>query len=188
MRSLTPRSKRWPLNVRRATRSRPNCARPAPGTNRFLYGARGSNWACAPSWKPGLQGLHDHVRRSARAAAAPWPPPQRRWLRVTASQAKATGRQPPWCARWKVMGEGLPGGTPSWRTTPIIWRRAAIRPSVLHMLEICPTIAADKPRLEISSAFDRRQGGDPVRLVFDATKGPALNASASSISGPGSAC
>ena len=44
------------------------------------------------------------------------------------------------------------------------------------MLEICPTIAADKPSLEIHPLGI---GGkeDPVRLVFDAPPGPALNAS-----------
>jgi L-arabinose isomerase len=44
------------------------------------------------------------------------------------------------------------------------------------MLEICPTIAATKPTVEIHSLGI---GGkeDPVRLVFDAPAGPALNAS-----------
>ena len=45
-----------------------------------------------------------------------------------------------------------------------------------HMLEVCPTIAAGKPRLEVHPLGI---GGkeDPVRLVFDAPPGPALNAS-----------
>jgi L-arabinose isomerase len=45
-----------------------------------------------------------------------------------------------------------------------------------HMLEICPSIAAGKPSLEIHPLGI---GGkeDPVRLVFDAPAGPALNAS-----------
>ncbi len=45
-----------------------------------------------------------------------------------------------------------------------------------HMLEICPTIAAGKPSVEIHPLGI---GGkeDPIRLVFDATTGPALNAS-----------
>jgi L-arabinose isomerase len=44
------------------------------------------------------------------------------------------------------------------------------------MLEICPTIATGKPKLEIHPLGI---GGkeDPVRLVFDAPAGPALNAS-----------
>ena len=45
-----------------------------------------------------------------------------------------------------------------------------------HMLEVCPTIAAGKPRLEVHPLGI---GGkdDPVRLVFGAPPGPALNAS-----------
>ena len=45
-----------------------------------------------------------------------------------------------------------------------------------HMLEICPSIAATKPTVEIHPLGI---GGkeDPVRLVFDASTGPALNAS-----------
>ena len=45
-----------------------------------------------------------------------------------------------------------------------------------HMLEICPTIAKGRPRCEIHPLSI---GGkeDPVRLVFDAPAGPALNAS-----------
>jgi L-arabinose isomerase len=42
-----------------------------------------------------------------------------------------------------------------------------------HMLEVCPSIAVDKPRIEIHplGIGDRE---DPVRLVFDATPGPAV--------------
>jgi L-arabinose isomerase len=45
-----------------------------------------------------------------------------------------------------------------------------------HMLEICPTIAADRPRLE---AHPLGIGGkdDPARMVFNGRSGPALNAS-----------
>ena len=44
-----------------------------------------------------------------------------------------------------------------------------------HMLEVCPTIAAGKPTCEVHPLGI---GGkeDPVRLVFDAPAGPALNA------------
>ncbi|HEU4349171.1 MAG TPA: L-arabinose isomerase, partial [Actinoplanes sp.] len=42
-----------------------------------------------------------------------------------------------------------------------------------HMLEVCPSIAADRPSAEIHplGIGDRE---DPVRLVFDATPGPAV--------------
>jgi L-arabinose isomerase len=45
-----------------------------------------------------------------------------------------------------------------------------------HMLEICPTIAATKPSLEVHPLSIGGKA-DPVRLVFDAKTGPAVNAS-----------
>ncbi|MFZ4508111.1 MAG: L-arabinose isomerase [Fimbriimonas sp.] len=45
-----------------------------------------------------------------------------------------------------------------------------------HMLELCPSIAAEKPKLEIHPLGIGGKS-DPVRLVFDAPAGPALNAS-----------
>jgi L-arabinose isomerase len=52
------------------------------------------------------------------------------------------------------------------------------RPLVLgaHMLEICPSIAASKPRMEIHPLGIGGKA-DPVRLVFDAPPGQAINAS-----------
>lgn len=45
-----------------------------------------------------------------------------------------------------------------------------------HMLEICPTIAANKPKIEVHPLGI---GGkeDPARMVFDGRSGPAINAS-----------
>lgn len=45
-----------------------------------------------------------------------------------------------------------------------------------HMLEVCPSIAADRPRVEVHPLGI---GGkeDPARLVFNGRSGPALNAS-----------
>ena len=45
-----------------------------------------------------------------------------------------------------------------------------------HMLEVCPSIAAQKPRLELHPLGIGGKA-DPVRLVFDAPPGPAINAS-----------
>lgn len=45
-----------------------------------------------------------------------------------------------------------------------------------HMLEICPSIANDKPAVEIHPLGIGGKA-DPVRLVFNAGSGPALNAS-----------
>ncbi len=76
----------------------------------------------------------------------------------------------------KVMGDGLPGGTSFMED--YTYHLGADSHQVLgaHMLEICPSIAAGRPSLEIHPLSI---GGkeDPVRLVFDAQTGPALNAS-----------
>jgi L-arabinose isomerase len=76
----------------------------------------------------------------------------------------------------KVMGEGLPGGASFMED--YTYELAPERHQVLgaHMLEICESIAAAKPSLEIHRLTI---GGkeDPVRLVFDAPPGQALNAS-----------
>ena len=45
-----------------------------------------------------------------------------------------------------------------------------------HMLEVCETIAAGKPSLEIHPLGIGGKA-DPARLVFDARAGPAINAS-----------
>src|SRR5258708_35115209 len=76
----------------------------------------------------------------------------------------------------KVMGEGLPGGTSFMEDYTYHLAPGGHLVLGSHMLEICPTIATDKPRLEIHPLSI---GGkeDPVRLVFDAATGPALNAS-----------
>jgi L-arabinose isomerase len=75
----------------------------------------------------------------------------------------------------KAMGEGLPGGASFMED--YTYHLAPDNHLVLgaHMLEICETIAAGKPSLEIHPLGI---GGkeDPVRLVFDAKAGPAVNA------------
>ncbi|WP_309119128.1 L-arabinose isomerase [Paenibacillus sp.] len=45
-----------------------------------------------------------------------------------------------------------------------------------HMLEICPTIAADKPRIEVHPLGIGGKA-DPARIVFDGRGGSAINAS-----------
>jgi L-arabinose isomerase len=76
----------------------------------------------------------------------------------------------------KVMGDGLPGGTSFMEDYTYQLAPGGHQVLGAHMLEICETIAAGKPSLEIHPLGI---GGkeDPVRLVFDAPAGPALNAS-----------
>jgi len=45
-----------------------------------------------------------------------------------------------------------------------------------HMLEVCPTIAANRPRVEVHPLSIGGKS-DPARLIFDGKAGPALNAS-----------
>jgi L-arabinose isomerase len=76
----------------------------------------------------------------------------------------------------KTMADGLPGGTSFMEdyTYHLEGGRSMVLGS--HMLEICPSIAAAKPRVEIHPLGI---GGkdDPARLVFNAAAGEAVNAS-----------
>jgi L-arabinose isomerase len=76
----------------------------------------------------------------------------------------------------KLMADGLPGGTSFMEdyTYHLEGGRSMVLGS--HMLEICPSIAADRPRVEIHPLGI---GGrdDPARLVFNAAPGEAVNAS-----------
>ena len=76
----------------------------------------------------------------------------------------------------KVMAAGLQGGTSFMEDYTYHLDPAGMKVLGAHMLEICPSIAAGKPSLEIHPLGI---GGkdDPVRLVFDAPAGPAINAS-----------
>ena len=75
----------------------------------------------------------------------------------------------------KVMSAGLPGGTSFMEdyTYHLTCENDLILGA--HMLEVCPSIAGERPRLEIHPLSI---GGkeDPVRLVFDAHPGPAVAA------------
>ena len=74
----------------------------------------------------------------------------------------------------KVMGKGLPGGASFMEDYTYHLDPAGMKVLGAHMLEVCPTIAAGRPSLEIHPLSI---GGkeDPPRLVFDAAAGPALN-------------
>jgi L-arabinose isomerase len=76
----------------------------------------------------------------------------------------------------KVMDAGLDGGTSFMEDYTYHFSQDGDKVLGAHMLEICPTIAAGKPSLEIHPLGI---GGkeDPVRLVFDTSAGPAINAS-----------
>jgi L-arabinose isomerase len=76
----------------------------------------------------------------------------------------------------KVMGDGLDGGTSFMED--YTYHQQPRKHQVLgsHMLEICPTIAVGTPSLEVHPLGIGGKA-DPVRLVFDAPPGPAINVS-----------
>jgi len=76
----------------------------------------------------------------------------------------------------KVMGAGLPGGTSFMEDYTYHFDPSGMKVLGAHMLEICESIAAGQPSLEIHPLGIGGKA-DPVRLVFDTLPGPALNAS-----------
>jgi L-arabinose isomerase len=75
----------------------------------------------------------------------------------------------------KVMGSGLAGGTSFMEDYTYDFSQEGPKVLGAHMLEVCESIAAKKPSLEIHPLSI---GGkdDPVRLVFNVSSGPAINA------------
>ena len=76
----------------------------------------------------------------------------------------------------KVMSVGLEGGTSFMEDYTYHFGESGMKVLGAHMLEVCESIAEQKPSLEIHPLSI---GGktDPVRLVFDVRNGPAVNAS-----------
>ncbi|MFD1150299.1 L-arabinose isomerase [Saccharothrix hoggarensis] len=106
-------------------------------------------------------------------------------------------RQLPGLAVQRLMADGYGfGGEGDWKTSALLAAVKAMgagtgrgtsfmedytyhfgpgEPKILgaHMLEVCPTIAADRPSCEVHAlGIGGRE--DPVRLVFDAAAGPAV--------------
>ena len=76
----------------------------------------------------------------------------------------------------KVMGAGKKGGVSFMEDYTYHFKGDGDKVLGAHMLEICESIAASKPRLDI---LPLSIGGkaDPLRLIFDANLGPAIGAS-----------
>jgi L-arabinose isomerase len=73
----------------------------------------------------------------------------------------------------KVMASGLPGGVSFMEDYTYHFEPGSEAALGAHMLEVCPTIAAGKPRIEVHPLGI---GGKapPARLVFDAAPGPGV--------------
>jgi L-arabinose isomerase len=76
----------------------------------------------------------------------------------------------------KVMNHGLSGGVSFMEDYTYHMHAQGDKVLGAHMLEICESIAAHKPKLEIHPLGIGGKA-DPVRLVFDAQTGPAVGAS-----------
>jgi L-arabinose isomerase len=76
----------------------------------------------------------------------------------------------------KVMGYGLKGGTSFMEDYTYHFDNKNMLVLGSHMLEVCPSIADGKPKLEVHPLGI---GGkdDPVRMVFNVPEGPAINVS-----------
>jgi L-arabinose isomerase len=76
----------------------------------------------------------------------------------------------------KVMGQGLPGGNSFMEDYTYHFEPGNNMVLGSHMLEICESIAFEKPKCEIHPLGIGGKA-DPVRLVFNVGAGPAINAS-----------
>jgi L-arabinose isomerase len=76
----------------------------------------------------------------------------------------------------KTMAAGLEGGNSFMEDYTYHFEPGSEKVMGAHMLEICPSIASDKPRCAV---YPLSIGGkaDPVRLIFDGKAGPAINVS-----------
>ncbi len=75
----------------------------------------------------------------------------------------------------KVMGSGLDGGTSFMEDYTYDFDEKCPKVLGAHMLEVCESIAAKKPSLEIHPLSIGGKA-DPARLVFNVASGPAINA------------
>lgn len=75
----------------------------------------------------------------------------------------------------KVMSDGLPGGA-SFMEDYTYHLKNGGQVLGAHMLEVCPSITSEKPTAEIHPLLIGGKA-DPVRLVFTAASGDAVNAS-----------
>jgi L-arabinose isomerase len=75
----------------------------------------------------------------------------------------------------KVMAHGREGGTSFMEDYTYHLHPDGMQVLGAHMLEICPSIAGDKPRLEVHPLGIGGKA-DPARLVFDARVASAVNA------------
>ena len=74
----------------------------------------------------------------------------------------------------KVIGEGKGGGSGFMEDYTYHLVPGSEYSLGAHMLEVCPTLAADKPRIETHHLGIGMNEKDPARLVFEGKAGPAI--------------
>ena len=77
----------------------------------------------------------------------------------------------------KAMGEGKTGGTAFMEDYTYHLEPGREYSLGAHMLEVCPSLAADRPRIETHHLGIGMNEKDPARLVFEGRAGKALVAS-----------
>src|SRR5687767_3485759 len=152
----------------------------------------------APDLRPGGE-RHDSLRYGARLEAGIRQFLEEGGFGAFTTNFEDLGglRQLPGLAVQRLMADGYGfGGEGDWKTSALLAAVKAMgtgtgrgtsfmedytyhfgpgEPKILgaHMLEVCPSIAADRPSCEIHAlGIGGRE--DPVRLVFDAAAGPAV--------------
>ena len=166
-----------------------------------LIEAYGDQYAVAPALRPG-GGRHQSLRDGARIeigmrrfledgnfkgftttfedlhglAQLPGLAPQRLMAEGYGFAGEGDWKTAALLRAMKVMAAGLPNGTSFMEDYTYHLSPGGMKVLGAHMLEICPTIAATRPSLEVHPLGIGGKA-DPVRLVFDAKTGPAVNAS-----------
>jgi L-arabinose isomerase len=164
-----------------------------------LYGEYESAYEIADDCKPGAQ-FHENVRVQARYEIAlkrfledggfkafttnfenltglpqlPGLAAQRLMAAGYGFGAEGDWKQAALLRILKTMSAGLPGGTSFMEDYTYHFDPANKAVLGAHMLEICPTIAAAKPRLEVHPLGIGGKDA-PARLVFESAAGRAMN-------------
>ncbi|GHJ43723.1 L-arabinose isomerase [Catellatospora sp. TT07R-123] len=156
------------------------------------------SYRLAPELRPGGD-RHDSLRYAARIEAGLRGFLEAGGFRAFTTNFEDLGglRQLPGIAVQRLMADGYGfGGEGDWKTSVLVRTLKAMAVGTTggtsfmedytydltpgnelvlgaHMLEVCPSIAADTPKVEIHPlGIGGRE--DPVRLVFDAAAGPAV--------------
>ncbi len=77
----------------------------------------------------------------------------------------------------KAMTDGMPGGTAFMEDYTYHLKEGQEYSLGAHMLEVCPSVAADRPRIECHHLGIGMNEKDPARLVFEGKAGPGIVAS-----------